>query len=177
MQKVLNFAHFNPKNTHTSLCKNVQIYTTVLQMDSNRAYIHGYCSCANDFFKFFFSLLCQTTHPLHLQQLAASPMSTTTSSFPNVYNNLAQQNNKKEAENNHPTTKPSNLAQKINPKSMEKQLENPTQNQDKPTGKPNSKSIKTHQETQPKLIIDTPQNHQNCSKSRSKFIKPIYKFI
>ena len=27
---------------------------------------------------------------------------------------------------------------------MEKQLENPTQNQDKPTGKPNSKSIKTH---------------------------------
>ena len=30
---------------------------------------------------------------------------------------------------------------------MKKQLENPTQNQDKPIGKPNSKSIKTHQET------------------------------
>ena len=23
IQKVLNFAHFNPKNTHISLCKNV----------------------------------------------------------------------------------------------------------------------------------------------------------
>ena len=67
--------------------------------------------------------------------------------------------------------------QKINPKSTEKQLENPTQNQDKPSGKPNSKSIKTHGETQPKIITDTPQNHQNRSKSRSKFIKPIYKFI
>ena len=98
---------------------------------------------------------------------------------PNVYNNPARKNNKKEAENNHPTAKPStttkhrNLAQKINPKSTEKQLENPTQNQEKP----NSKSIKTHQETQPKIITDTPQNHQNRSKSRSKFIKPIYKFI
>ena len=98
---------------------------------------------------------------------------------PNVYNNPARQNNKKEAENNHPTAKPStttkhrNVEQKINPKSTEKQLENPTQNQEKP----NSKSIKTHQETQPKIITDTPQNHQNRSKSRSKFIKPIYKFI
>ena len=42
---------------------------------------------------------------------------------PNVYNNPARQNNKKEAENNHSTAKPStttkhrNLAQKINPKS------------------------------------------------------------
>ena len=102
---------------------------------------------------------------------------------PNIYNNSAWHNKKKEAKNNHPTTKPStttkhrNLAQKINPKSTEKQLENPTQNQDKPTGKPNSKSIKTHGETQPKIITDTPQNHQNRSKSRSKFIKPIYKFI
>ena len=48
--------------------------------------------------------------------------------FPNVYNNPARQNKKKEAENNHPTAKPStttkhrNLAQKINP----------TQNQEKP---------------------------------------------
>ena len=98
---------------------------------------------------------------------------------PNVYNNPARLNKEKEAKNNHPTTttKHRNLAQKINPKSTEKQLENPTQNQDKPTGKPNSKSIKTHGETQPKIITDTPQNHQNRSKSRSKFIKPIYKFI
>ena len=86
-------------------------------------------------------------------------------------------------EYNHPTTKPStttrhrNLAQKINPKLTEKQLENPIQNQDKPTGKPRTKSIKTHRETQLKIITDTPQNHQNRSKSRSKFIKPIYKFI
>ena len=48
---------------------------------------------------------------------------------------------------------------KINLKSTKKQLENLTQNQDKPTGKLNSKSIKTHQETQPKIITDTPQNH------------------
>ena len=102
---------------------------------------------------------------------------------PNIYSNPARQNKKKEAENNHPTAKPStttkhrNLAQKINPKSTEKQLENPTQNQETPTEKPNSKSIKTHRETQPKIITDTPQNNQNRSKSRSKFIKPIYKFI
>ena len=50
MQKVHNFAHFNPKNTHINLCKNMQIYTTALQMNSNRAYVHGYCLCANDFF-------------------------------------------------------------------------------------------------------------------------------
>ena len=67
--------------------------------------------------------------------------------FPNVYNNPVRQNKKKEEENNHPTTKPSaatkhrNLAQKINPKSTEKQLENPTQNQDKPIGKPNPKIV------------------------------------
>ena len=61
--------------------------------------------------------------------------------------------NKKEEENNHPTTKPNattkhrNLAQKINPKSIEKQLENPTQNQDKPIGKPNPKVVQTHWKT------------------------------
>ena len=70
--------------------------------------------------------------------------------FPNIYNNLACQNKKKEEENNHSTTKPStttkhrNLVHKINPKLTEKQLENPIQNQDKPTGKPRTKSIKTH---------------------------------
>ena len=59
-------------------------------------------------------------------------------------------------EYNHPTTKPStttkhrNLAQKINPKSTEKQLENPTQNQDKPIGKPNPKTVQTCRKTQPK---------------------------
>ena len=79
IQKVLNFAHFNPKNTHISTCKNVQIYTTALKMNNNRAYMHGYCLCANDFFILFFSLLYQTTSlPLCLQQLAASPTSTTT---------------------------------------------------------------------------------------------------
>ena len=41
---------------------------------------------------------------------------------------------------------------------MEKQLENPTQNQDKPIGKPNSKSIKTHWETQPKNSPNPPKN-------------------
>ena len=62
MQKILNFAHFNPKNTHISLCKNVQIYTMALQINSNRAYMHGYCSCVNDFFiLFFFPLLYETT--------------------------------------------------------------------------------------------------------------------
>ena len=54
MQKVLNFAHFNPKNIHINLCKNVQIYTMALQMNNNRAYMHGYCSCVTDFFILFF---------------------------------------------------------------------------------------------------------------------------
>ena len=30
MQKVLNFANFNPKNISINLCKNVQIYTTIV---------------------------------------------------------------------------------------------------------------------------------------------------
>ena len=101
-------------------------------MNSNHAYIHGYCSCVNDFFIPFFSLLS-------IKLLL----------FPNIYNNPTCQN-KKEEENNHPTTKPNattkhrNIAQKINPKSIEKQLENPTQNQDKPIGKPNPKIVQTH---------------------------------
>ena len=92
---MLNFAHFNPKNTHISTCKNVQIYTTALQMNSNHAYMHGYYSCANDFFILFF------LSPL--SNYFSSSTSTTTSSFPNVYNNLAQQNKKKEEKNNHQT--------------------------------------------------------------------------
>ena len=85
MQKVFNFAHFIPKNTHISLYKNMQIYTTALQMNSNRAYIYIYIYTVTVhvkmilFFKFFFSLLYQTTSlPLRLQQPVASPMSTTT---------------------------------------------------------------------------------------------------
>ena len=41
---------------------------------------------------------------------------------------------------------------------MEKKWENPTQNQDKLTRKPNSKSIKTHRETQPKNSPNPPKN-------------------
>ena len=52
---MLNFAHFNQKNTHINTYKNVQKYKTVLQMNNNRAYMHDYCSCANNFL-FFFSL-------------------------------------------------------------------------------------------------------------------------
>ena len=180
MQKVFNFAHFIPKNTHISLYKNMQIYTTALQMNSNRAYIYIYIYTVTVHVKMIFFLLIFFLSPL--SNYFSSSTSTTTSSFPNVYNNPGRQN-KKEAENNHPTTKPSTttqhckLAHEINSKSMENQLENPTQNQDNPTGKLNSKSIKIHRETQPKIIMVTPQNHQNHSKSRSKFIKPIYKFI
>ena len=36
-QIVLNFTHFNPKK-HINPCKNVQIYQTVLQMNSNSVY-------------------------------------------------------------------------------------------------------------------------------------------
>ena len=77
---MLNFAHFNPKKTHISTSKKVQIYTTALQMNNNHAYMHGYYSCANDFFFIlFFSLPYQTTSlPLCLQQPTASPTSTTT---------------------------------------------------------------------------------------------------
>ena len=40
-----------------------------LQMNNNRAYMYGYCSCVNDFFILFFSLLYQTTSlPQPLQQ-------------------------------------------------------------------------------------------------------------
>ena len=114
--------------------------------------------CKLFFYSFFLS---------PLSNYFSSSTSTTTSSFPNIYNNSAQQNKKKEEENNHPTTKPNtttkhrNLAQKINKKSTEKQLENPTQNQDNPqenptqnqsklTGKPNLKTVQTHCKTQPK---------------------------
>ena len=34
----------------------MQIYTISLQTNNNRAYMHSYCSSANDFFLFFFSL-------------------------------------------------------------------------------------------------------------------------
>ena len=50
---MFNFIHFNLKNIHISTCKNMQIYKTALQMNSNRAYMHGYYLCANDFFYFF----------------------------------------------------------------------------------------------------------------------------
>ena len=57
IQNVLNFAHFNPKNTHMiNTNKNVQIYKTALQMNSNHAYMHVYCLCVNDFFILIFSL-------------------------------------------------------------------------------------------------------------------------
>ena len=53
----IGFWSINPnKNTHISTCKNVQIYKTALQMNRNRAYMHGYCSYANDFLILFFSL-------------------------------------------------------------------------------------------------------------------------
>ena len=40
-----------------------------LQMNNNRAYMHGYCSCVTDFFILFFSLLYQTTSlPQRFQQ-------------------------------------------------------------------------------------------------------------
>ena len=53
IQKVLNFAHFNQKNTHQCLqkCANIQ------NCYSNRAYMHDYCSFANDFFFLFFFCL------------------------------------------------------------------------------------------------------------------------
>ena len=44
-----------------------------LQMKSSCVYMHGYCSCVNDFFIIFFSLLYQTTYlPQHLQQPSAA---------------------------------------------------------------------------------------------------------
>ena len=135
--------------------------------------MHGYCSpCKWLFYSFFLS---------PLSNYFPSPTFTTTQ-------RARIRRRKKKI-----TTQPPNLApppntatyhrkliqnqQKINPKSTEKQLENPTQNQDKPTGKPNPKTVQTYRKTQPKIIMDTPQNHQNRSKPRSEFIKPIYKFI
>ena len=82
------------------------------KMNSNCAYIHGYCSLCKQFFNIIFS---------HYFLYPVKRLL-----FPNHYNNPARQNN-------HPTTKPSattkhrNLAQsinqtqlKINPKSTKK---------------------------------------------------------
>ena len=135
-------------------------------MNNNRVYMHGYCSpCKWLFYSFFLS---------PLSNYFPSPTFTTT------------QRTRIRRRKKKITTQPPNTAtyhrkltqnqQKINPKSTEKQLENPTQNQYKPTGKPNPKTVQTYRKTQPKIIMDTPQNHQNRSKPRSKFIKPIYKF-
>ena len=79
------------------------------------------------------------------------------------------------AEYNHPTTKPStttkhrNLAQKINLKLIEKQLENPIQNQDKPTEKPITKSTQTPLEnpSQTQLKINPKQNQLKINPSSS----------
>ena len=67
-QKVLNFTHFNPKK-HISPCKNVQIYKTVLQINSNGAYT----VYVQMIFLFFFplSLICLLlTGPLTLTSLS-----------------------------------------------------------------------------------------------------------
>ena len=46
---------------------------------TTNSYMHGYCSCTNNFFILFFSLFYQTTSlPLRLQQPVASPTSTMT---------------------------------------------------------------------------------------------------
>ena len=162
---MLNFAHFNPKNTHISTCKNVQIYTTALQMNSNHAYMHGYYSCANDFFILFFSLLYQTISlPLRLQQPVASPTSTTTQ------HGRIRRRKKKITAKPSTNTKHRNLAQKINPKSTEKQLENPTQNQSKLTRKPNLKIVQTHCKTQPKSYsTENSRKKPNGAESATRF--------
>ena len=144
-------------------------------MNSNCTYMHGYCSCANDFFILFFSLLYQTISlPLRLQQLVASSTSTTT------------QRGRIRRRKKKITTQPPNSAPPPNTATQHKKL---TQNQRKsnqktqlkiktnPLENPTQNFFSAHRETQPKIIMDTPQNHQNRSKSRSKFIKPIYKFI
>ena len=60
IQKVLNFAHFNPKNTYISTCKNVQVYKTVLQMNSNVHICRLLLMCKWFFYSFFLSP-CQVT--------------------------------------------------------------------------------------------------------------------
>ena len=97
------------------------------------------------FLFFFFSLLDQTISlPRRLQQPVASLTSTTTQ------HGRIRRRKKKITTKPSTTTKHCNLAQKINPKSTEKQLENPTQNQSKLTRKPNLKIVQTHCKTQPK---------------------------
>ena len=60
IQKVLNFTHFNQKNTHISSCKNVQIYkTATVTMHICTVTVHVQMV----FFILFFSL------PLHLDLL------------------------------------------------------------------------------------------------------------
>ena len=108
---------------------------------------------------------------------------------PNVYNNPVRQNKKKEAENNHPTTKPStttkhhNLAQKINILSIwlkptldvQCVVSNHTfLSPDPLIRKPNSKSRQTHWKTQLKINQNslgnpTQNHHRHTTKSSKSF--------
>ena len=56
-KKKFQFTYFIPKFFHISSCKNVYIYTTSCKMNSNRAYLHGYCSPCKQFFNIIFSPL------------------------------------------------------------------------------------------------------------------------
>ena len=85
--KVLNFAHFTPKNTNISACKNVQIY----KIATITVHMHGYYSCANDFFILFFSL------PLHLALLLCFLLTTKPQNHPYPslnHRSLSSSNNK-----------------------------------------------------------------------------------
>ena len=118
-------------------------------MNNNHVYMHGYYSpCKWLFYSFFLS---------PLSNYFPSPTFTTTQ-------RARIRRRKKKI-----TTQPPNLApppntatyhrkltqnqQKINPKSTEKQLENPTQNQSKLTSKSNPKTVQTHWKTQHKPYL------------------------
>ena len=125
--------------------------------------MHGYCSCTNYFFiLFFLSPLSNYFSPLRLQQPVASPMSTTTQC-----GRIRRRKKKITTQPPNPAPPP-NIAtqhikltqnqQKINPKSMEKQLENPTQNQDKPT-QSNQRTKKNSDEIKAKINQNLDDHH------------------
>ena len=138
------------------------------KMNSNREYIHGYCSPCKRFFNSFFLSLISNCNKLTRQgrRISKRHRHRQTTTNPTTKPNA--------------TTKHRNLAQKNIPKSTETQKStqpkinrnpkiNPTQNQQKPKNQPNSKSIKNHRETKPKNSTHPPENPDQ----RSRICRPI----
>ena len=110
------------------------------KMNSNREYIHGYCSPCKRFFNSFFLSPLSNCNKLTWQGRRIS---------------------KRHRHRHHQTPQPS--TEKY-PKINRNSKINSTQNQQKPKNQPNSKSIKNHRETKPKNSTHPPENPDQRSR-------------